>query len=69
MRTTTWLRIASLGAALALPALSGCNTDVSRPGGTDNGPGKGTLGTPDSGGDNSPRRGSAATSPERTGPN
>jgi len=68
MSRANWIRVALLASSLSLPALSGCNTDVSRPGGTDNGSGKGTLGTPDSGGDNSPRRGSAATSPGVNGP-
>lgn len=68
MRRNDWFRIALLISTLSLPAISGCNSDVSRPPSIDNGPGKGGLGTPDSGADNSPRRGSAATSPDNLGP-
>ncbi len=69
MMKPNWLRAAILASTLALPALSGCNTDVARKDGTDQGPGRGALGTPDSGADSDPRRGSAATAPGNTGPN
>ena len=69
MRWNAWMRATALACSLALTTLSGCMTKVNEPGGTDNGPGSGATGGVSTGADTDPRRGSAATSPERTGPN
>ena len=68
MRPNHWPRIALLAATLTLPALAGCMEKLQSKDSTDQGPGSGATGGVSSGANTDPRRGSAATSPERTGP-